>query len=207
MGGAEEEGALCGIGLAFHRSLSRVNDDTNAEYLTCLPKHMTEVPSKVEEMEEFTMLFESEEWQGYLRKFARALSSGMPPGVRNEGRIFRAVIEEGLWWGTAAKPFIPGLKSWSGGMRMRMRMLAQIARGGDTFADNTQAAIIMHPGCFDKRDIFDVMSSEIIPSALMCWARDDLLVPYAASDMYLDAAAQRVVVAVGMEGMVPMSSW
>lgn len=77
-----------------------------------------------------------------------------------------------------------------------MSMLAQISRdratgtkGTSSFADNIQGAIIMHPGCFNKKDIVDVMSSGIIPTALMCWAKDDPLVPYGASAMYLDAAS------------------
>ena len=77
-----------------------------------------------------------------------------------------------------------------------MRMLAQIARSNNetgtedtSFAGNIQGAIIMHAACFDKKDIIDVMSSGVIPTALMSWAKDDPLVPYAVSKMYLDAAA------------------
>lgn len=183
------------VALDWHSIDRSVDDDSNDEYLTCLPKHMMELASCEEDMEEMAQLFTSTERQEWIRTFAHGISSGMCPRTFDDGgRIFRAVIEEGLGWGKNHTSFILGLKSWSGGMGMRM--LAQIARSNhetgteDTsFAGNIQGAIIMHAACFDKKDIIDVMSSGVIPTALMCWAKDDPLVPYAVSKMYLDAAA------------------
>ena len=95
-----------------------------------------------------------------------------------------------MGWGKSNIPFILGIKSWSGGLGIRF--LSQIYRGGSAedqaFAGNIQGAIIMHPGCFDKKDIVDAMSSGIVKTALMCWAKDDPLVPYPVAQMYLDAA-------------------
>lgn len=101
------------------------------------------------------------------------------------------MIEEGLGWGTSNDTkFILGVKSWSGGLGMRF--LSQLSHSKSEtdrkFAENIQGAIIMHPGCFDKGDIKEAMSSGIVKTALMCWALDDPLVPYKVSQMYLDAA-------------------
>lgn len=183
------------VALDWHSIDRSVDDDSNNEFLTCLPKHTMEVPSCEKEREEIIKLFPTAERQEWCRKFCSGISSGIcPRSFEDGGRIYQAVIEEGLGWGTPDRPFVLGIKSWSGGLGMRM--MAQIHRNRvsgteDTisFADNLQGAIIMHPGCFDKKDIMDVMSSGIIPSVLMCWAKDDPRVPYEVSKLYLNAAS------------------
>ena len=179
------------VALDWHSIDRSVDDDSNNEFLTCLPKHIMDVSSCKRDREEIIQLFSSNERQEWCRKLCDAISSGIcPRSFDDGGRIFRAIIEEGLGWGTKDTPFILGLKSWSGGLGMRM--LAQIHRNSGTdgvsFANNIQGAIIMHPGCFDKQDIVDAMSTGMIPTALMCWAKDDPLVPSVVSKMYLDAA-------------------
>lgn len=177
------------VALDWHSIDRSVDDDTNDEFLTCLPKHIMDVPSCEKDREEIIQLMSSVERQEWWRKFSCAISKTCPRSFDDGGRIFRAVIEEGLGWGKEDTPFILGLKCWGGGVGMRM--LAQIHRDSikdASFVDNLQGAIIMHTACFDKRDIADVMSSGIIKTALMCWAKDDPLVPYGLSRLYLDAA-------------------
>ena len=177
------------VALDWHSIDRSVDDDSNTEFLTCLPKHIMEVsPTDVEEI---ATLHASQERQEWYRGFAKAVSSGVcPRGFDDGARLLRGVIEEGLNWGKVDTPFILGMKSWSGGLAMRF--LSQLNQSGSeedkAFAENIQAAIIMHPGCFDKKDITDVMSSGIIKTALMVWAKDDPLIPYPVTQLYLDAA-------------------
>ena len=178
--------------LDWHSIDRSVDDDSNTEFLTCLPKHIMDVSSSPSDVEEFAVLHATKDRQDWLRGFAKAVENGACPRTFNDGsRILRSVIEEGLHWGTSSDTqFILAVKSWSGGLGMRM--LADIGRRScdddDSFAKNIQGAIIMHPGCFDKGDLQDAMSSGVVKCALMCWAKDDPLVPYPMAQMYLDAA-------------------
>eukprot|EP00584_Thalassiosira_punctigera_P020463 CAMPEP_0172557748 /NCGR_PEP_ID=MMETSP1067-20121228/75042_1 /TAXON_ID=265564 ORGANISM="Thalassiosira punctigera, Strain Tpunct2005C2" /NCGR_SAMPLE_ID=MMETSP1067 /ASSEMBLY_ACC=CAM_ASM_000444 /LENGTH=264 /DNA_ID=CAMNT_0013346911 /DNA_START=90 /DNA_END=881 /DNA_ORIENTATION=+ len=137
------------VALDWHSIDRSVDDDSNNEFLTCLPKHIMDVSSSCkEDMEEIIQLFSSSEQRDQCRKMCHVISSGICPRSYNDGgRILHAVIKEGLGWGTNDKPFILGLKSWSGGLGMRM--LAQLHRKNDiddtNFAKNIQGAIIMHP--------------------------------------------------------------
>jgi len=185
------------VALDWHSIDRSVDDGTNTEFLTCLPKHIMETTSDESAMEEIVRMFDSEERREWCQKFSSAINGGICPRTFDDGgKILRSVIEEGLGWGTKDKRVVLAIKSWSGGLGMRM--LAQVHRGrasgggggGTSFADNVQGAIIMHPACFDRRDIVDAMSYGVVPSALMCWARDDPLVPYGVSRMYVDAAAR-----------------
>ena len=177
------------VALDWHSIDRSVDDDSNTEFLTCLPKHMMEVSTT--DVEEIAQLHATKDRQDWYRGFAKAIEGGAcPRGFEDGGKILRGVIEEGLGWGKSNTPFILGIKSWSGGLGMRF--LSQIHRSGSAvdraFAGNIQGAIIMHPGCFDKKDIVDAMSSGIVKTSLMCWAKDDPLVPYSVAQMYLDAA-------------------
>ena len=143
------------------------------------------------DVDNIATLHASEERQEWYRGFAKAVSSGVcPRGFDDGARLLRGVIKEGLGWGKVDTPFILGMKSWSGGLAMRfLSHLNQSNSEMDkAFAENIQAAIIMHPGCFDKKDISDVMSSGIVKTALMVWAKDDPLIPYPVTQLYLDAA-------------------
>ena len=184
------------VALDWHSIDRSVDDGANTEFLTCLPKHMMEMSSDDENLEFAIQLF-SEDRQEWAREFAKCTRDGTCPRTFDDGgRILRAVIEEGLGWGGRDKPLVLGIKSWSGGLGMRM--LAQCHRDrctikGDgitpsTFADNIMGVILMHPACYDISDIEDAMSSGMIPAALICWAKDDPMVPCKFSRFYLDAA-------------------
>lgn len=189
------------VALDWHSIDRSVDDRANTEFLTCLPKHIME-------MSEFAIQLFSEDRQEWAREFAKCTRDGTTPRTFEDGgRILRAVIEEGLGWGGRDKPLVLGIKSWSGGLGVKM--LAQCHRDrytvkGDgvtpsTFADNILGVILMHPACYDKSDIEDAMSSGMIPAMLMCWARDDPMVPYTFSRFYLDAAGNTEVKLVTYE--------
>jgi hypothetical protein len=176
------------IALDWHSIDRSVDDDTNTEFLSCLPKHIIEVsPCDVEEI---AMLHDTPDRQEWHRNFAKA-AKVCPRTFTDGSKLLRGVIEEGLGWGTSNDTkFILGVKSWSGGLGMRL--LSQLSRSKSEtdrkFAKNIQGAIIMHPFFFDKSDIQEAMSSGVVKTALMCWALDDPLTPYKVSQMYLDAA-------------------
>lgn len=191
------------VALDWHSIDRSVDDRANTEFLTCLPKHIWETSTNGENLEDVIRLFDSEDRREWLRNFAKDIDDGACPRKDGEGgRILRAVIEEGLGWGERDTPFILGIKSWSGGLGVRM--LAQCHRecrnskeDGATpssFVDNIKGVIMMHPACYSKSDIEDAMSSGMIPAVLMCWAKDDPLVPYKMSQTYLDASSSNTKV-------------
>lgn len=176
------------IALDWHSIDRSVDDSCNAEFLTCLPKHIMDISS--DDVEEFAQLFSTQEKQDWYRNFAKAMQHGVCPRTYDDGaRVLHAVIEQGLGWGKTNTPFVLGIKSWSGGLGMRL--LAQLYRSNtpeDTvFASHIHGVIIMHAGCFNKKDIADAMA--LGKASLMCWAKDDPLVPYPVTQLYLDAAS------------------
>ena len=177
------------VALDWHSIDRSVDDDNNDEFLTCLPKHIMDVsPDDVENIAQLHATTERQEW---LRNVAKTIKDGVCPRTFDDGaKILRSIIEEGLIWGNETTQFVLAIKSWSGGLGMRL--LAQLATSSSPqdkeFASNIKGAIIMHPACFNKSDIVDTMASGVVRNSLLCWAKDDPLVPYPLSQIYLDAA-------------------
>lgn len=182
------------VSLDWH-SIDR-GDAYQEAFLTMLPKHMFSVPPP-DVAEDVLAMFPDDDPDDSRSK-ARSLfghcQENCPRGFDEAAEVFKAVIQQGLGWGTSARtPFIPCMKSWSGGVGMEM--LIQAAQeaantdGGDdddaaTFRDSIQGAIIMHPGCFKGAgEIAGAMA--IVPAALVAWARDDHLVPYPLSQRFM----------------------
>ncbi|KAL9188162.1 hypothetical protein ACHAXT_006540 [Thalassiosira profunda] len=180
------------VALDWHSIDRSVDDENNVEYLTCLPKHLLDVSPDANYLEEMMSWYPTDESREKMGKLLAAVKAGgiCPRGLDDAATILRAVIEEGLGWGTDNTPFVLGVKSWSGGVGMRM--LAQLHRDGGSDRPKFAGAVIMHPGCFDKRDIEEGMASGIVPKTLMCWAKDDPLVPYPVSELYKSAGGDKV---------------
>jgi hypothetical protein len=179
------------VALDWHSIDRSVDDESNNEFLTCLPKHIMDASTDDTEVEEIAQMHATEDRRQWFRNFAKALKDGCCPRSYDDGaKILRALIEEGLGWGKKHTPFVLGIKSWSGGLGMRLLAKLQGSTNveDEVFAKNLIGAIIMHPACFNKKDILDGMSSGIVRSSLMCWAKDDPLVPYPVTQLYLDAA-------------------
>ena len=80
------------VALDWHSIDRDVDDETNSEFLTCLPKHIIDVPpkDKGEDLEEIVQMFESEERREWLRKFCGAIAQGICP--RSYDEIGRAHV-------------------------------------------------------------------------------------------------------------------
>lgn len=176
------------VALDWHSIDKSVDDDDNDEFLTCLPKHIMDVAPN--DIEEISQLFAAKERQESFRNLAQAVNNNCPKTFDDGAKILRSIIEEGLGWGKETTQFVLGIKSWSGGLGMRL--LAQLVTSSNprdkVFASNINGAIIMHPASFNKSDIVVTMSSGVIKNSLLCWAKDDPLVPYPVSQIYLNAA-------------------
>jgi hypothetical protein len=166
------------VALDWH-SIDRT-DEYQEEFLTLLPKHILSVPSD-EAAKEFIDLY-PEERQEWARDFFEQVRECCPRSINEGAAILRALIQDGLGWGVHGKPFILGVKSWSGGIGTAM--LAEEARQDDSsFRKQIEAAIIMHPACFVEKDDY-ARAVDGIPT-LLCWAKDDTLIPYQLSSRFL----------------------
>jgi len=165
------------VALDWH-SIDRT-DEHQEEFLTMLPKHIFSAPSASDEQELVEMYPEGRrEW---AKGFFHQIRQSCPRTTKEGAVVLRAVIQSGLDWGTAEKPFYLGVKSWSGGIGVAM--LSEAARQGDSFRENISGAVIMHPAFFlGEEDCRYAV--ENIPT-LLCWAKDDPLVPYKLSSRFL----------------------
>lgn len=165
------------VALDWH-SIDRT-DEYQREFLTMLPKHIFSVPSGSAEQDFIDMY--PQDRQEWARGFFQEVRDCCPRRTEEGAKILRAVIQDGLGWGVEGKPFILGIKSWSGGVGISM--LAQAALQDDlSFREQIAGAVIMHPGCFLDEDDCKC-AIEGIPT-LMCWAKDDPLVPYQLSSRF-----------------------
>lgn len=165
------------VALDWH-SIDRT-DQPQEEFLTMLPKHMFSAPAK-DSQEEILAMY-SDDRQEWARDFFAQIRESCPRSTKQGAEALRAVIEQGLGWGTAEKPFILGVKSWSGGLGVSM--LLDAARRKDDFRKGIAGAVIMHPACYlDEADCATAVKD--LP-VLMCWAKDDPMVPYLLSSRFL----------------------
>ena len=119
--------------------------------------------------------------------------------------VLNAIITQGLQWGSDnEKPFIPLVKSWSGGILMELLYESVTSKEQEykNFRESILGAVIMHPGYFLKSRDEIQLALEGIPSILMCWATDDNLVPYDAySSRYLNEKKVKLITyKVGQHG-------
>jgi hypothetical protein len=165
------------VALDWH-SIDRTDEPQDA-FLTMLPKHIFSVPSN-SAAQEYIDLYPKDrrEW---ARGFFNQVEECCPRSYQQGAEALKAVIEDGLGWGVERKPFILGVKSWSGGVGIKM--LAEAARQGGSFKENITGAVIMHPACFLDKDECRSAVKDI--PVLMCWAKDDQLVPYQLSSHFL----------------------
>ena len=162
------------VALDWH-SIDRT-DEPQTEFLTLLPKHIMSAISE-DDMEDIVQMFPKES-HGHVRKLFDEVKE-CPRSFEEGADVLRAVIEQGLGWGVDGKPFILGMKSWSGGVGLKL--LAQASHEDGELKRNIAGAVIMHPGAFDKADADAV---KYIPT-IMCWAKDDQKVPYQLSSRFV----------------------
>lgn len=170
------------VALDWH-SIDRT-DKPQDTFLTMLPKHFWTGPT-TEFLDDILQESTPEAAAEVREMFAKLESEDCPRSIDQAADVLRAIIEQGLGWGTADTQFIPCIKSWSGGVGVRM-----LAKANREFKKNVPGAIIMHAASFDTNDIKGAVKD--IPT-LLCWAKDDPLVPYKLSEQYLvHANVQRI---------------
>jgi hypothetical protein len=192
------------VALDWH-SIDR-GDAYQEEFLTLLPKHIFDVPPD-DVVKEISEMLPPTQGEGMVRLFAHCKQHCARP-LSDGAEIFRAVITQGLGWGTSpSKSFIPCIKSWSGGVGMQMLYQAGLDDDVDpTFRQSIMGVVIMHPATFSltPAQIRQAMSN--LP-ALMVWAKDDHLVPYPLSKRYLNHDdVQLVTYETGQHGSFDGSS-
>ena len=62
-----------------------------------------------------------------------------PRSLADAAVVLRAVIDQGLDWGAAGKPFTIGVKSWSG--PVGIKLIADAVQSGGTFARNIRCLV------------------------------------------------------------------
>ena len=165
------------VALDWH-SIDRTDEPQDA-FLTMLPRHIFSVPSD-SVAQDYINLYQ-EDRREWARGFFKQVQECCPRSAHEGAEALRAVIEDGLGWGKEGKPFILGVKSWSGGMGIEM--LAEASRQSGSFKQNISGAVIMHPACFLGEDMCRNALKDL--PVLMCWAQDDELVPYQLSSRFL----------------------
>lgn len=167
------------VALDWH-SLDRT-DAYQEEFLTMLPKHILSVPSDEALQQEFVDMYPQAQRE-WIKGFFKQVKECCPRSTQQGGHILRAVIEQGLGWGVQEKPFVLGVKSWSGGIGVAM--LSDAAQDdNDSFRRNIRGAVVMHLACFlDETACANAVKD--LP-VLMCWAENDPLMSYKLSSRYL----------------------
>jgi hypothetical protein len=171
------------VALDWH-SIDR-SDAYQEEFLTLLPKHIFDVPSD-DVVKEISEMLPPTQREGLVQLFSHC-KEHCPRSLSDGAEIFRAVITQGLGWGTSpSKSFIPCIKSWSGGVGMQMLYEARHDDNDvdQTFRRSIVGVVIMHPGSFSLTPTQTRQAISNIP-ALVVWAKDDNLVPYPLSKRYL----------------------
>jgi len=183
------------VALDWH-SIDR-GDEYQEDFLTLLPKHIFDCVSDDQKLEELIDMVPPDCRENFLAMHHH-FQENCPRRFSEAADILRAVITQGLGWGTAtkstsSKPFILCSKSWSGGVCMEMlHRVALAATTSNTDDDPTNVfqksimgAVIMHPACFTKSAEEVKQALNGIPNILMVWAKDDHLAPYPLSQRYL----------------------
>jgi hypothetical protein len=168
-------------------------DKPQDDFLTMLPKHFGEMPPP----EARAMMFKGmpEDKVAAFNALLQKMADCCPRSVSDGAGVLRGAIEQGLGWGTEGRPFILGIKSWSGGVGIRMR--ADATREAGTFKKNIGGAILMHPGCLDVSEIKDALAG--LP-AVLGWAKDDKKVPFSLSKAYMASSSDIKLIAFEQGG-------
>jgi hypothetical protein len=174
------------VALDWH-SIDR-SDDYQEEFLTLLPKHIFDCPSQ-EVVKEIAAMFSKEEDQENFQNLMANCREWCPRNLSDGAQILKAVITQGLGWGTPSKPFILCVKSWSGGIGVKL--LAATAAAVDAedeeaavFRKSIAGVVIMHPAVF-QLSAEEVKNAIMGIPALLVWAKDDQMVPYPLSLRFL----------------------
>lgn len=110
---SKEVGGICFVALDWH--LIDCSDTLQDKFLTMLPKHFWMGPSLVL-VDELLKDCELPKTASKIRASLEWINGeNCPRSMEDAAEVLCAVIEQGLGWGTANKPFIPCIKSWSGG--------------------------------------------------------------------------------------------
>lgn len=191
------------VALDWH-SLDRGDAVAQQEFMTMLPKHYLTTPEGdlLEDMlDQWNQNGQENDTDLVCKDKMRALfevtAQHCPRTFEEAAGVLKAAIQQGLGWGVPShggggggKSFVPCIKSWSGGVGMEMLFQANSdKRNKDLvpcFRDYIQAAIIMHPACFQTKEYVKQALDGNLP-VLAAWSKDDPLVPYAMSQRFQEA--------------------
>jgi hypothetical protein len=199
----EKDASLCKkvrfVAIDWH-SIDRT-DKYQTEFLTLLPKHIFDVIPK-EQQDAFAYQYRNEKDRTSIIKLMEDSRINCPRRYEDGVAILNAIITQGLRWGRD-KPYIPCVKSWSGGILMELLHESVSTKKEEykDFRESIVGAVMMHPGYFLKPKEDIQLALRGIPSVLMCWATDDDLVPYDAySGRYLNDNVELVTYKIGKHG-------
>jgi hypothetical protein len=154
-------------------------DKYQTEFLTLLPKHIFD-PVPKDQQEEFVKLYLTDKDKAGITKLMNDSRLNCPRRFTDAVAVLNSVIMQGLEWGAdKGKPFIPCVKSWSGGVLMELLHESVTTKQQEyrAFRQSILGAVILHPGCYLKSTDEVQLSLDGL-DVLMAWAKDDDLVPY-----------------------------
>lgn len=174
------------VALDWH-SIDRSTDQPQTSFLTLLPKHIFSAPSN-EKLELFLSELPIGNARNAARKTVEMLRDECPRSTSEGSKVLRAVIVEGLGWGTAAKKkFILGIKSWSGSIGMQ---LVQDSKTDSELTGSIESMVAMHPACFSlcREECQSILQE--VPDTLLCWAKDDTKAPFFMSKWFTNESGR-----------------
>jgi len=177
------------VALDWH-SIDRT-DEPQVDFLTMLPKHIFSAPKSQPVRDELISMHATEEGREWMRGAFRSADEYCPRGFDDGADILKAVIRQGLGWGTPTTRFVLGTKSWSGGVGVQL--LAKSAHNDPDFKRNVAGAVIMHPACFYEAAVIRDAVNDL-PDVLVGWAKDDGKAPYKLLEKFLGAGNENIKV-------------